>query len=556
MGYLSVNEASPKLPAVLAALPCIASACSIAMGAMVLLGWALNNEILKRVAPSYVAMNPTTALLFVCAGVAFLAHNLKPNLAAITQIGAAFIIAVAGSKLVDLIAQTHFDLDQLLFTAKLSDARDQLPNRMAPNTAVDFVMIGLALHTLRRSSKDFCASQAFAIIAAFGALLPLTGYAYGVRSFSGIASFIPMAVHTASTFFVLSIGLFFAHRDTSVAEVFTANDSRGVLARRLFPLAVLATLFLGWARVYGERLQLYENEFGTALFAITLTVLLIFLVRWTVRTIGRLETERAEALARLHDANRRKDEMIAVVSHDLCTPLTGFRMVIDLLREGGTEPPEDLLNLMDHSARRMVSMVRGLLDVAKLESHKIELEREELLLSELVRQSLEPLRINANAKHIALDLQVNENETRIRGDRLRLAQVFNNLLSNAVKFTNPGGRVTVHVDPAADGTRVVVQDTGLGIPRQDLPHIFDKYYQASSKPTAGEKGTGLGLAIVREVVLLHEGRIDVRSEPGSGTSFIIYLPREPRTNTATAGINRASSIEVTTAAPTTELASS
>ncbi len=532
-----MSEASPKLPAALAALPRIAIACSLIVGSAVLLGWATDNESLKRVVPAYVAMNPMTALLFVCAGIAFAAHNVKPSFFAISQIGAAIVISVAALKLVDLLCGTHFDADQLLFSAKLSDAHDELPNRMAPNTAFNFVMIGLALLTLRQRAKNFCASQAFAIIAAFGALLPLTGYAYGVRSFSGVASFIPMAVHTAATFFVLAIGLFFARRDTALAEVFTANDPRGVLARRLFPLAVLATLLLGWARVHGERQALYDSEFGTALFAVTLTILLILLVRWAIRTIGQLEAERAEAIERLHEANRRKDEMIAVVSHDLCTPLTGFRMVIDLLREG--HPSSDLLDVMDHSARRMVSMVRGLLDVAKLESNTIELERDDLLVSELLRQSMEPLAINANAKNIALELQIEQSEPRVNGDRLRLAQVFNNLLSNAVKFTNPGGRVSVHVAPAPDGVRVIVKDSGLGIPKTDLPHIFDKYYQAANKPTAGEKGTGLGLAIVREIVMLHQGRIDVTSELKHGTAFTVYLPMQPQTNVATAGITRA-----------------
>ena len=122
--------------------------------------------------------------------------------------------------------------------------------------------------------------------------------------------------------------------------------------------------------------------------------------------MSKLEVARALANARLRDVSRRKDEMIAVVSHDLCSPLTGFRMVIDLLRDGSEKPSPELLDIMDHSARRMVSMVRGLLDVAKLESEQPELECEEVLVSDIVRQSMEPLSINANAKHIKLHLEV------------------------------------------------------------------------------------------------------------------------------------------------------
>jgi signal transduction histidine kinase len=518
---------SPKLPRLLAVLPVLSSFVAVAVGSLVLMGWSLDNELLKRVVPGLVAMNPMTAILFVCAGLT-LALSTKQehsrSASVITKILSGTVALVGLLKFLDVAVGWLPNVDEILFSSKLSDVRDQLPNRMAPNTALNFIFVGLSLLALNRRAKWLGASQGFAIIAAFGALLPLTGYAYGVQTFRGMASFIPMAVHTATTFLILAAGLFFARPDAPLAQIFTANDPRGIMARRLFPAAVLITLLLGWLRVHGERLELYESEFGTALFAVTLSILFIILVRWTVGTVGKLEAERAAANARLHELNRRKDEMIAVVSHDLCSPLTGFRMVIDLLREGKEPASGDLLELMDHSARRMVSMVRGLLDVAKLQSDQVELEREEVLVSDVLKQSMEPLAINANAKQITLELHVASGEPTLYADRLRLSQIFNNLLSNAVKFTAPGGSVAVDVDVVQESVCVVVKDSGLGIPKNDLPHVFDKYYQASTKATAGEKGTGLGLAIVRELVLLHGGRIDVSSEVDRGTTFTVYLP--------------------------------
>jgi signal transduction histidine kinase len=519
---------TPTLPRALAALPRLASTVVICVGSFVLVGWALDLESLKRVMPGFVAMNPMTASLFVCAGLSLailIQRDVSRNMHVVARILALTVTIVAVTKLMDVAVGWLPNVDQALFDSKLSDVRDQMPNRMAPNTALNFIFVGLSLCMLAFAPKRSSASQGYAIMAAFGGLLPLTGYAYGVQLFRGMASFIPMAIHTATAFLILAAGLFFARPDAPMAQVFAANDPRGVMARRLFPLAVLITLFLGWLRVHGERLQLYESEFGTALFAITLSVLFIILVRWTVATVGKLEQERAIANFRLQELNRRKDEMIAVVSHDLCSPLTGFRMVIDLLREGREQPSGDLLELMDHSARRMVSMVRGLLDVAKLESDNIELEREELLVSEVIQHSMEPLAINANAKQITLELHIAPGEPVLHADRLRLSQIFNNLLSNAVKFTSLGGKVTVVIDPARDGVRTIVKDTGLGIPKNDLPHVFDKYYQASTKATAGENGTGLGLAIVRELVLLHGGQIDLTSEVSQGTTFTVYLPQ-------------------------------
>jgi signal transduction histidine kinase len=525
----SSPEVVPKLPLTLGKLPYVVSAVAAFVGGLVLIGWACDLDIPKRVVPGFVAMNPMTATLFVCAGTALAILTQRKRSRLMHRIAIALslvIIAGALTKLLDLTVGGLPDLDQFLFASKLSDSHDSLPNRMAPNTAFNFILIGISLLLLDRPVKRFSPSQALAMVAAFGALLPITGYLYGVQSFRGLASFIPMALHTAVTFLLLSAGLFFARPDAGFAQVFTTNDPRGVMARRLFPLAVLLTLFLGWVQLWGEQNGWYESAFGTALFAISLSVVFVVLVRWTVWAVGKLEAERQITNARLQELNRRKDEMIAVVSHDLCSPLTGFRMVIDLLREGKKDESGELLELMDHSARRMVSMVRGLLDVAKLESAEIQLEREEVLVSDVIQQSMEPLAINANAKHITLELHRSPAEPVLQADRLRLSQIFNNLLSNAVKFTAPRGKVTVTIEPSAGGVRVSVQDTGLGIPKSDLPHVFDKYYQASTKATAGEKGTGLGLAIVRELVLLHKGQIDVTSEVNQGTTFTVYLPQQ------------------------------
>ncbi len=135
---------------------------------------------------------------------------------------------------------------------------------MAPNTAFQFFLLGLLLLLINYKSRRTL-GQALAVVVCFGAILPITGYAYGVHSFQGLASFIPMALHTATTFLVLALGLFFAAPDSDLAEVFAAKDTRGILARQLFPLAVLVTFFLGWLRVWIEKNGWVESAFGTAL---------------------------------------------------------------------------------------------------------------------------------------------------------------------------------------------------------------------------------------------------------------------------------------------------
>ena len=523
-------RSSPRYPAVLAAAPAFAGAVAIGAGTLVLCGWYWGQETLKRVLPTLVAMNPLTATLFILSGSALLmvaVPGIPPTLKTAGRILAAVVAAVALLKLADLFLQWLPNFDEILFPRKLVSVQDAPPNRMAPNTALNFVLLGLATMTADLRNKRCTFSQALAILASLGALLPITGYAYGARSFQGHPAFIPMALHTAVVFLILALGVFFASRSAALTQVFLSDQPSGILARRLFPLSILLTLLLGWLRLWGDQHELYDNAFGTALFAISLCVLLALLVRWAVWTIGRLEAERAAANARLHELSRRKDEMIAIVSHDLCTPLTGFRMVIDIVREDPKRATGELFNLMDHSARRMVAMVRGLLDIARLQSDDVALELSDVRVSDVIRESIEPLTINANAKNISLELDAAPSEPLVRADRLRLAQIFNNLLSNAVKFTPSGGQVNVHVEPEGETVRVTIKDTGVGIPPHDLPHVFDKYFQAGTKSTAGEPGTGLGLAIVRDMVRLHAGRIEVESTVGQGTTFTVCLPAEP-----------------------------
>jgi len=202
------------------------------------------------------------------------------------------VLCLAGLKLIGLGLHWSWNIDQWLFPGKLADLPGDLPNRMAPNTAVNFVFVGGALLTLDWRVRRFCWSQAFALLAGLGALLPLTGYLYGVRSFKGLAAFIPMAVHTAITFMVLALGLFFAREATPLTQLFTTDDSRGVVARRLLPATIVLTIFLGWLRITGERRGLFEPAFGTALYAVTLCVLFILVIRWTISTVGKIEEER------------------------------------------------------------------------------------------------------------------------------------------------------------------------------------------------------------------------------------------------------------------------
>ena len=316
------SEGRSELPILLKILPAAASAIAICVGVLVLAGWLFGVELLKRVLPGFVAMNPATAFCFIVAGLA-LAMSIRQNqteaarrLATILS----FIVLLIGlAKLIGIGANWHPNVDEWLFASKLAAAGREMPNRMAPNTAFNFVLVGLSLLALDVANRRFSPSQAFAILAGFCALLPITGYVYGVQSFRGFASFIPMALHTAITFLILTAGIFFARPSAPLAQLFATREPRGVMARRLFPVAVLLTLVLGWLSVWGERRNIFEGAFGTALLAITLSVLFVILVTWTVWTVSNLELERVAANRALLENKRRlqeaHDQMALILNH-------------------------------------------------------------------------------------------------------------------------------------------------------------------------------------------------------------------------------------------------
>ncbi|MFL6590946.1 MAG: sensor histidine kinase, partial [Chthoniobacterales bacterium] len=362
-------------------MPSVASVVAVSIGLIVLVGWAFNADRLTRFDPNFVAMNPATAVLIVASGIAValrLSRGASRATVVVAKILAVAVASLAMAQLFEMTGLWDSPVDEVLFPDRLWDARHQIMNRMAPNSALSLVMVGLSILTIDPSGRRLI-SQTLAILVGFIAVISIIGYTYGVQSLTGVGTFIPMTLPAAITFLFLAGGLLFAVPHAPLIEPFATDDPRGVLARRLFPLAIFLILFLGWVCVWGVRHGVFDNTFGTALYAISLSIFFVILIRWTVATVGKLEMERAEMTARLHDLNRRKDEMIAVVSHDLCSPLTGFRMVIDLLREKHQQPTDELLGLMDKSARRMVSMVRGLLDISKLQAEKVELELEDVL---------------------------------------------------------------------------------------------------------------------------------------------------------------------------------
>lgn len=237
-----------------------------------------------------------------------------------------------------------------------------------------------------------------------------------------------------------------------------------------------------------------------------------------------------EAVELAERANRIKDDFLAVLSHELRTPLNAILGWTHLLRRGHLTGPmvDEALATIEHNARAQAALVRDLLDVSGIIGGNLRLDSRPINPAEVVDAALENVAPAAVAKGIRIARIVDANAGMVKGDRQRLQQAVGNLLSNAVKFTPPGGVVEVILRQVDSVTEITVTDTGIGIPPDMLPHVFDRFRQGDSRATRAFEGVGLGLSIARDLVELHGGTIDAASRgEGRGATFTIRLPLQP-----------------------------
>jgi signal transduction histidine kinase/HAMP domain-containing protein len=233
-----------------------------------------------------------------------------------------------------------------------------------------------------------------------------------------------------------------------------------------------------------------------------------------------------EDVTRFRLLDQVKSDLVATASHELKTPLTSLRLAVHLLLEETVGPltakqAELLLDARDN-AERLLGMVNNLLDLARLERGRENLELLPESPGDLLEATAEAARPRAEDRHLTLAVEVPADLPRVLVDRQRLGHALGNLLDNAVTYTEPGGRVTLSAEAAEGRVVLTVADTGIGIPPEHLPHVFDRFFRVPGRSQQG--GTGLGLAIVREIVAAHGGSIRCESQPGVGTVFRLELP--------------------------------
>jgi len=250
--------------------------------------------------------------------------------------------------------------------------------------------------------------------------------------------------------------------------------------------------------------------------------------------VGRLAGTFNEMLGRIEELFRAQQRFVADVSHELRSPLTAIRGNLDLLRRGARDDVaarQESLDAIESETARMQRLVQDFLLLAQADAG-VPIEKRVVELDTLLLDVFRQARLSASNVKVSLG---SEDQVQVIGDADRLKQLFLNLMDNAIKYTPSGGTVTLSFAREGDWVRVAVADTGVGIPAQDLPRIFDRFYRVDkarsrdrssfdSRSGGSGGGTGLGLAICKWIVDAHGGRIQAQSEVGKGSTFTVWLP--------------------------------
>ena len=220
-----------------------------------------------------------------------------------------------------------------------------------------------------------------------------------------------------------------------------------------------------------------------------------------------------------------KNEFIATASHDLRNPIASMEGFSRLIEQAGplNKSQTEFAKRIQNTAESMIELVENMLDLAKMDLGA-EPKQEMVNLTHLLSEVADEFQPQAQVKSQLLTLVKSKSGLTIQGDALQLRQALRNLVSNAIKYTPNGGTITLSTECETNMVKVKVQDTGYGIPLEDLPFIFDRFYRAQHKETMDMQGNGLGLAIVKSIVEQHDGQISVESEVDKGTCFSVSIP--------------------------------
>lgn len=518
--------------------PIAAGGFGCAVGVLVMLGWLFDIDTLQTIIPGLASMKFNTALLFLLVSVYILLIKMasirfSKRFYALPIV----VLIISGVSLLQYLFGFDAGIDQLFILDPVTDAL-AFPGRMSAGTALAFMLLGMALLTYRAHAR---LGETLAVIAHFISLVAIFGYLFDVQSLYDVFLFNTMAIHTAVTFMVLSLGVIFLIPNGFISNLVSGDGPGSITMRHLIPTAIIVPVALGWLSLQGVYLNWYQPLFALVVMTVMMVGVLTLLIinyaltirQWYRRQmetrnrllqseISRVELEKARELTDM------KEQFFAMLSHDMRTPLSSIILSTDILTQYSAQLDEsrraDHLERVHHNAYKLLNLIEDIMLLCKSQLGDIQLNIQYSNIADFCRTAFEEFtktEAERSDKH-RFDLNVLDHDVDMGFDNKLLQRVLSNLLRNAVKYSPDGGTVQLTLTKADSYVNIAISDTGIGIPEDSQQDLFSLFHRASN---VGQiPGYGLGLVIVKQIVEAHHGKVTVESIEGKGTTFSITLP--------------------------------
>ena len=506
-------------------------------GVVGVLGWALGLPQLITWNSSGITIKFNTAVCAALAATALLSL-MTGKLPRVTRALGMFVAVVGGLTLLEHLTGVSFGIDTLLFDEPPGALATTAPGRMGPPAATSFSLLGagIALASWGTRARRVASALALPPIALAG--LAIVGYAYGASQLFAVSRITGIALQTATMIAALGIALVAALPEHGLAAALRRDDPGGVMFRSLLAPMIALSVTLGALRLAGERAGFYDRAFGTASRTVVEIVLLVGLIWWTAARVSRHARQARAAEDALREANRRKDEFMATLAHELRNPLAPLRTSLEIARRHPGDAPAIARAhaVMQRQLDQMVHLVDDLLDLNRIARGSIALRRRPIDVASVVDKAVETSRPVIEAFGHELMVAQPAEPIVVDGDVTRLTQVVANLLNNAAKYTDPGGHIRIDIERATGEVRIKVRDDGVGIPAELQASLFEMFTRSGTGRDGASGGLGIGLALVRQLVESHGGSVDVHSPPPAmptptagetpprGSEFVVRLP--------------------------------
>jgi signal transduction histidine kinase len=539
-----------------------ALACAIAVISM--LGWALGKLVLASVSSSYVPMPPVNGILSLALCGVMIGTLHAPVRSARAR-GLALGVAATGGlvcvlSLTDFFLGLHVSLDRVFVPRDVTLNGAQI-GRISPVSAIAFAVLFAAVALLQYPSLwPQRAGVGLALLVTAVAFVLLIGYLYNAPLLYG-AGLIPVSLPTATS--LILVGLAVAALGGTCRwpfSLFMDDSVQSQIMRGVMPVVMIATLAVAGLDEVSRTFNRADDPLAmSGIFLVTFLAIVATVVRSTDligRRLARAETRRMRAEeerdahqqhleslvqertadlvaanVELRDATATKSQFLANMSHELRTPLNSIIGFSGILTQGLTGPLEKeqltQIQMINRSGKHLLMLVDDILDLAKIEAGKAELNIEKVDLAAIIREVGALVRPLAESKGIGIRVDMCTGKVSLSTDGGKVQQILFNLVGNAVKFTHQGGVVIAARHTSDHGVSIAVTDTGPGISCDDLPRVFEDFTQIATPGGAKPPGTGLGLRISREFAHMLGGQVTAESTLGVGSTFTFTLPAEP-----------------------------